>query len=88
MKRDGLYLVLEYDGFYLDHKNKYKPIIKREDNESLIFSMEFLFNYSYSSFLDIQWRNILYTEKKFFTNDYNDSCGYIENYNIKILMAF
>jgi len=79
----GLYLDLEYDGFYLDHQNKYKPIIKREDNESLIFSEEFLFNYSYSTFLDIQWRNILYTEKKFFTNDYNDSCGYIENYKIK-----
>ena len=83
MERNGLLLDLEYDGFYLDHQNKYKPIIKREDNESLIFSMEFLFNYSYSSILDIQWRNILYTEKKFFTNDYNDSCGYIENYKIK-----
>ena len=83
MERYGLLLDLEYDGFYLDHQNKYKPIIKREDNESLIFSEEFLFNYSCSTFLDIQWRNILYTEKKFFTNDYNDSCGYIENYKIK-----
>ena len=77
----SFFLDLEYDGFYLDHQNKYKPIIKREDNSSLIFSQTFSFDYNLSKGVKIQWRNIFYSEKKYFGNDYSDSCGYIENYN-------
>ena len=76
----GFYIGLEYDGFYLDHQNKYKPIIKREDNESLIIKDYFYWNYSMKTDIHYKWRNILYTEKKYFKNDYRDSCGYIENY--------
>ena len=75
-------LDLEYDGFYLDHQNKNKPIIKRDDNNSLIFREHYSFNYSCDTFINIQWRNILYNEKKYFRNDYIDSCGYIENTKI------
>ena len=75
-------LDLEYDGFYLDHQNKNKPIIKRDDNNSLIFREHYSFNYSCDTFINIQWRNILYNEKKYFSNDYIDGCGCIENTKI------
>ena len=45
----SFFLDLEYDGFYLDHQNKYKPIIKREDNSSLIFSQHYSFDYNLST---------------------------------------
>ena len=71
-----------YDGFQLEHQNEDKPILKTEDND-LIFSRKYSLNLNYTSNIKHQWRNILYTEKKgFFQKDSDDSCGYIENFNI------
>lgn len=77
-------LKFEYDGFFLDHQNEDKPILKREDNNNYIFKDNYRLDLNSTSVLELHWRNIFYSEKKgFFKNDfYNDSCGYIENYDI------
>ena len=73
---------LEYDGFYLDHQNKVNPIIKKTDDNNYTFKEYYKLNLNYITSIDIQWKNILYTEKRIYSkNDYNDSCGYIEKYN-------
>ena len=78
----NFYLNLEYDGFYLDHQNKVKPIIKKTDDNNYTFKENYKLNLNYITLIDIQWKNILYTEKRIYSkNDYNDSCGYIEKYN-------
>ena len=78
----NFYLNLEYDGFYLDHQNKVNPIIKKTDDNNYTFKEYYKLNLNYITSIDIQWKNILYTEKRIYSkNDYNDSCGYIEKYN-------
>ena len=76
---------LKYDGFKLDHQNEDKPIIKKSLEENYSFTQEYRLNYNYTTYIDNYWRNILYNEKKpFWKKDYNDSCGYIESYNLDL----
>ena len=75
-------LKFTHDSFQLQHQNEDKPILKTEDNNMAITRTYYL-NINETSKIKHQWRNILYTEKKgFFQKDSNDSCGYIENFNI------
>ena len=74
---------LKYDGFKLDHQNENKPIIKKSADENYTFTQKYTLNYNITTFIDNYWRNILYSEKKpFWEKDYNDNCGYIENYRL------
>ena len=77
-------LKFDYDGFYIDHQNNDAPIIKNDNNNQYIFKENYDLDFNYTSFLKLHWRNFFYTEKKGFlsTNDYNESCGYIESFNI------
>ena len=77
------YLETIYEGFRLEHQNKDEPIQKKykgkdgKTNEYYFGYYDRLqYNYTYS--LIYNWRTILYKEKKFFEDDYNKSCGYIE----------
>ena len=71
-------LYFQYEGFFLDHQNENKPIIKNE-NKYLEESFELSIN---RTIIKNQWRNIIYTEKTglFFTKNIQYSCGYIEGY--------
>jgi len=74
---------LKYDWFKLDHQNENKPIIKKSAEENYAFTQKYNLNYNFTTYIDNYWRNILYTEKKpFWKKDYNDICGYIENYHL------
>ena len=82
MKFEGFYLTFEYEGFFLDHQNENKPIIKNE-NEYFAEYFDLSLN---RTIITNQWKNIIYTEKKglFFTEDIQDSCGYIDGYKSHI----
>ena len=74
------YLRFQHDGFYLDHQNKEKPIIKTKDNGK-VFGTYYKLNKNKTIYIENKWRNIIYTEKKgFFQKDSRDSCGYIEKW--------
>ena len=75
-------LYFQYDGFTLLHQNADKPILKKENGQEN-FDKLYEINSNRTTNINNQWRNILYTEKKgFFQKDSDDSCGYIENFNI------
>ena len=76
------YLAFEYDGFSLEHQNKEKPIIKTKVDEQSLYRY-YKLNLNSSTEIRFHWKNIIYTEKKgLWQTNSNDSCGYIENYNI------
>ena len=77
------YLDTIYEDFQLEHQNKDEPIQKEykgkdgKTNEYYFGYYDRLqYNYTYS--LIYNWRTILYKEKKFFEDDYNKGCGYIQ----------
>ena len=75
------YLRFQHDGFYLDHQNKEKPIIKTKDNGK-VFGTYYKLNKNKTINIVNNWRNIIYTEKKgFFQKDSRDSCGYVEKWD-------
>ena len=75
------YLRFQHDGFFLDHQNKEKPIIKTKDNGK-VFGKYYRLNINKTTDIVNYWKNIIYTEKKgFFQKDSRDSCGYIEKWD-------
>ena len=76
------YLAFEYDSFSLEHQNKEKPIIKTKVDEKALYRY-YKLNLNSTTEIRFHWKNIIYTEKKgLWQTNSNDSCGYIENYNI------
>ena len=76
------YLAFQYDGFSLQHQNKDKPINKTKVDEKPLYRY-YKLNLNSSTEIRFNWKNIIYTEKKgIWQTNSNDSCGYIENYNI------
>ena len=79
--KNNYYLIVEYEGFRLDHQNKNGPIVRQNDEGYITFKKRVFFNFSLTTSMHFSWRNIIYTEKKgFFQNDTKYSCKYIENY--------
>ena len=60
------YLRFQHDGFYLDHQNKEKPIIKTKDNGK-VFGTYYKLNKNKTINIVNNWRNIIYTEKRIFS---------------------
>ena len=75
------YLLTDYQGFKLDHQNPEKPIINEENGTDIFFYTINGLKHNYSNVLIFYWQIILYNEKKLFSDNYNDSCGYILDYS-------
>ena len=56
------YLRFQHDGFFLDHQNKEKPIIKTKDNGK-VFGKYYRLNINKTTDIVNYWKNIIYTEK-------------------------
>ena len=84
LKQRGMnttYLYLSYQGFVLDHQDPSGPIKKKGT-----FTYRVYINLNQFSYINFDWKNILYTEKKMmFFKDYKNSCGFIEGYNSLII---
>ena len=79
-----LYFVQE--GFILSHQNKNEPIQRKENNSQIYFLRTHGFKYNILNYEIIYiWENIIYRETKLFSDNYEDSCGYIDNYYQYIL---
>ena len=76
----SFYLYFSYEGFILDHQNKISPIIKKENNEDIIFYRYYQLDLNATMEISNSWRNIIYTQKKeLFGNDTKYGGSYIEN---------
>lgn len=72
----NFFLRIYYTGFNLKHQNEDKPVSKGGT-----FRQAYLLNLNKTIFLINNWKTIIYKEKRqFLESDYEDSCGYIDNY--------
>ena len=76
------YLYTFYQGFKLDHQNPNEPILKEENGREIFFYTTNGLKHNYTNSLRYYWQIILYNEKKLFSEDYNNSCGYITDYSL------
>jgi len=74
------YLYTFYQGFKLDHQNPNEPILKEENGTEISFYTINGLIHNITNSLRYYWQIILYNEKKLFSEDYNNSCGYISDY--------
>lgn len=76
------YLNFSYNGFRLEHQNKKSPIIRKDGEKNINFTMDYPISFDSTLTITNNWKAIKYREKKeLFQSAYEDGCGYIENYN-------
>ena len=78
-------LYFEYEGFSLKHQDK-NPIQKKDKNGELSFYRYQGFRYNILNYEIIYiWKNILYHDTKFLSDNEDKSCGYLDNYYLYYL---
>ena len=77
------WLYFVYSGFTLKHQDENNPIQRKENDKDLYFYRYHGFRYNILNYEIIyQWKNILYLDTHFFSDDDYKSCGYIDDYHL------